>query len=226
MLRLALLGTGTGVGKTFVGCQFLGVARKLRLSALGLKPVETGVTATDNAPAPNSDGALLEAASFHVKQPRPHPRYHFSDPISPHLAARRSNTSIEVSKLVHWVSRAEAGASPTLDLSVVETAGGLLTPVTDTETNLDLATALEPARLVLVAADALGTLHDTQAAIVAMEAMARAPDAIVLSAARPRDASTGTNLDELRRLPRCAERKLIDASDSQALARLLQAWRA
>jgi dethiobiotin synthetase len=83
---------------------------------------------------------------------------------------------------------------------VVETAGGALSPLSDTETNLDLARALEPAELVLVAPDALGVLHDVRATWTAMRALLREPDQLVLCRARPPDASTGTNAAELERL--------------------------
>jgi hypothetical protein len=51
-----------------------------------------------------------------------------------------------------------------------------------------------------VAPDALGVLHDVRASLEAARARGRAPDELVLSAARPADQSTGTNGDELVRL--------------------------
>jgi dethiobiotin synthetase len=83
---------------------------------------------------------------------------------------------------------------------LVETAGGVLSPLTPRTSNLDLANALSPAIWVLVAPDALGVLHDVRATLLAMRQLAREPDFVVLSASRARDASTGTNADELARL--------------------------
>ena len=80
---------------------------------------------------------------------------------------------------------------------MVETAGGVFSPLNVSSTNFDLALALEPAVWVLVAADALGVLHDVSATLQAMSARGRLPDHIVLSAARAADASTGSNAAEL-----------------------------
>ena len=80
-------------------------------------------------------------------------------------------------------------------VTLIETAGGALSPLSATATNLDLARALSPALWLLVAPDALGVLHDCR---VTLAALGRAPDALALSAARALDASSGTNAEELR----------------------------
>jgi dethiobiotin synthetase len=84
--------------------------------------------------------------------------------------------------------------------AVIETAGGLFTPLAPGLTNWELARALDPSIWVLVAPDSLGVLHDTTATLEAARARGRVPDFVVLSAARPADASTGTNAAELESL--------------------------
>jgi dethiobiotin synthetase len=84
---------------------------------------------------------------------------------------------------------------------LIETAGGLFSPLSRGTTNLDLALALEPALWILVAHDGLGVLHDVRTTLLALRAMTnRTPDYLVLSASRAPDASTGTNARELARL--------------------------
>jgi dethiobiotin synthetase len=84
---------------------------------------------------------------------------------------------------------------------LIETAGGLFSPLSRRATNLDLALALEPALWILVAHDGLGVLHDVRATLLALRAVTtRTPDYLVLSASRTPDASTGTNAHELARL--------------------------
>jgi dethiobiotin synthetase len=83
---------------------------------------------------------------------------------------------------------------------VVETAGGLFSPLGDGANNLDLVRALEPASLVLVAPDRLGALHDVTAAMGYARSLGRCVDAVVLSASAKPDPSTGTNRRELERL--------------------------
>jgi dethiobiotin synthetase len=188
--RIVMLGTGTGVGKTTVTVALAQALAELGADVAALKPVETGYEPL------GSDARRLQAVSRGVVLPEPHPLYAFDDPISPHLAARRQATTIQIAHVANWVGSLADGHGFVL----VETAGGALSPLSEQTTNLDLARALEPARLVLVAPDSLGVLHDVRATVTAMRALHRAPDHLVLSRARPGDASTGTNAEELWRL--------------------------
>lgn len=113
------------------------------------------------------------------------------DPVSPHLAARREG--IELS--------AQAIVDATKEPMIVESAGGLYSPLSDDETNADVALAYgERALVVLVAPDRLGVLHDVGACVRAAEADGITFAAIALSAPAQADASTGTNAAEIERL--------------------------
>lgn len=218
--RVVLVGTGTSVGKTWLGAALLREFRARGLRAVGLKPIESGV----GGEGP-SDGILLASESYREPSPAP---YCFAPPISPHLAARRENRSITLALALTYVqsheSSSAAAASP--DIVIIETAGGLFSPLSMELTNWDLARALDPANWVLVGADALGVLHDTTATLLAAQARGRRPDLVALSEARLADASTGTNADELERLGiatpvfRCGR---DDPSGVRALADALRA---
>jgi dethiobiotin synthetase len=201
--RVVVLGTGTEIGKTFVTAALSRELRRRGCSVTALKPLETGCASAGEPPA-GSDAWLLEAAST-PGVVRPHPLNAFEDPISPHLAARRARTAIDTGQIVEWVRHAESALRRTTIQytslwTIVETAGGALSPLSDAATNVDLARALEPATWLLVAPDALGVLHDLRATLTALRSLARAPDLIALSGARPPDASTGTNAAELAAL--------------------------
>jgi len=200
MPRIVVLGTGTGVGKTFVS---VALARALggtkgRTPVLALKPIETGVS--DSA---RTDARLLDRASTTPAKGR-HPLYGFSDPVSPHLAARRSKASIPLSKVRRWIVEQEQQCMALHDSAIrwvlIETAGGAFSPVSHRTTNVDLARAVDAAIWILVAPDALGVLHDVRATMLALRSSGRTPDFVVLTASRQRDASTGTNAAELERL--------------------------
>jgi dethiobiotin synthetase len=181
-------GTGTGIGKTHFSEALLKAAGRLGLRALGLKPIETGL-----AEATASDADRLDHAStFHVQLPG----YFFAEPISPHLAAREAGQSIEIAAVVESVRAALEEA----DLVVVELPGGLFTPLADDLVNADLAVALAPDRLIVVATDRLGVLHDVLATTRAAAAIPLSIDAVVLMPPFEGDASTGRNLLELLRL--------------------------
>jgi dethiobiotin synthetase len=165
------------------------------LAVAGLKPVETGI-APGQASA--SDAGQLEAVSFHVKHPQPHPLYAFAAPIAPARAARATGVRIQCHPILQWVESTR-GLDGTLPHLVVETAGGAFSPINDAESNFDLARQLGPAVWVLVAPDRLGVLHDVASSLQAMASMGRTPDCLVLSAPAVADPSTGANSEELQR---------------------------
>ncbi len=198
MPRVVILGTGTEVGKTYVTTALLRALLRRGLPAAAAKPIETGITPTTDAPPPRSDCAQLEAV-MSGPPPRPHPLYAFPDPISPHLAARRANVTIDPERISDWVSRTALQYTTTAWL-LLETAGGAFTPLSDRFTNSDLANTLSPDAVLLVAPDSLGVLHDASATIAALRSRALAPSLVVLTQARAPDASTGTNAPELLRL--------------------------
>ncbi len=189
--RVLIVGTGTGVGKTWVGCMLARAAASRGARVVGLKPVESGVAAPL---APGSDAAALAAAAGFRPGPPP---YGLLGAISPHLAARRSGTRIELEQILIYVQDNESIAGEPAALCLIESAGGLFTPLGHGLTNFDLVATLEPEWLVLVAPDALGVLHDVTATLGLARALGRDPDVVVLSAGRTPDESTGTNAEEL-----------------------------
>ena len=194
--RWVILGTGTNVGKTFVSEGLVRLFAGQGRPVAGLKPVETGA----QPGVSEGDASRLAAASFHVKQfPTPHPLYAFPDPVAPWLASRRQNRDIRLDAIARWIDQAAAESEGPLAL-VIETAGGVFSPLSGDTNNFDLALTLGTATWVLVAPDRLGVLHDVVSTLAAMQGLGRCPDWLVLSAPAHADASTGTNADELRRL--------------------------
>lgn len=185
-MRIVVLGTGTGVGKSYVA---VAVARALHGSGTvrGLKPVESGCD-----PLAADAAALAEASN--VRTP-PKPALALRAPVSPHLAARMEGQRIELATLVAWVDAFER-----TDFIVIESAGGAFSPLNDDQCNADLAERLAPDAVLLVAPDRLGVLHDVRACSLALERYALPPPTVVLSAPAAPDPSTGTNARELLRL--------------------------
>jgi len=202
-VRIVLLGTGTSVGKTWVACELLKELRRRSLSAIGLKPVESGVTDV-------TTGDAADLARLSARPPSP-PPYRLREPLSPHLAARRESRSIEAEQILTYV-RSHESSSPTEPpgVVVVETAGGLFSPLDASFTNWDVACSLDPARWVLVAPDSLGVLHDVTATLAA-------------STAREPDASTGTNAAELQRLGLIARPFSLARNDPAGISTLVDA---
>ncbi|HLK38623.1 MAG TPA: dethiobiotin synthase [Polyangiaceae bacterium] len=181
-------GTGTGIGKTHFAEALLLALGATGARAIGYKPIETGL-----AEATVSDGARLDRASvFHVEPSA----YLYGDPISPHLAARQQGEPIDVATIAERVFALRDQA----DVTVVELAGGLFSPLADETVNADVVQALSPDRTLLVTPDRLGVLHEAIATIRAVATVPLRVDGIVVVEPELGDASTGSNAEELRRL--------------------------
>lgn len=192
-------GVGTGIGKTHATAALLGAWTGVLLErgvaepqVGGIKPIESGV-----GPEGPSDVRTLEQAStFHVK--RFPPPYLLTRPVSPHLAAEAEGRTIELDVVVRYV---ESVRKLTHGLAV-ELPGGLFSPLSPELTNADLALALAPDALLLVAPDRLGVLHDVAAATRAAAALGLTTSAVLLVAPELPDASTTTNARELGKVSR------------------------
>ena len=190
--RVVVLGTGTGVGKTHVTCALARALRALGDAALALKPLETG--------APFEDAGRFDAENpFHVE---PHPRIGLDLPLSPHLAARLAGSEIAAAMLTTWCESQELTLCANMlphgrGWSLIETAGGALTPLGPGLRNFELMRALAPEHVILVARDCLGALSAVDTTLTALRSLGRVPDLVVLSALGACDASTGRNAAEL-----------------------------
>ena len=185
---ITVVGTGTDVGKTFVTAALAAALRRRGLDVSAWKPVASGVPAGTASP----DSAALADAVGHPIAP---PLHTFEPALSPHLAARQAGVIIRVEDLAAHARSLAAGCAVLL----VETAGGLFSPLSDAATNATLARALG-GPLLLVAPDRLGVLHDTGATLLAARAVGLAVTALALSAASEPDASSGTNAAEIERV--------------------------
>lgn len=191
--RIVFLGTGTGVGKTFSSSTLASTYSRLGRRVLGLKPIESGLPFPPE-PGQPSDAALLAAAAGHA----PSHCHALRDPVSPHLAARNEGVSLRIPEVRAWVEKREA-ESPSLEISVIETAGGAFSPLGAGLSNADLAKALLRSgdRLLLVAPNSLGVLHEVTATLLALAARDLFVDWVILSDARAPDASSASNREEL-----------------------------
>ncbi len=191
MGRLLLVcGTGTGIGKTHFSTALLRRAAR-DYNAAGFKPIESGCGPWD----PASDHAQLAAAStFHVKHA---PAYCLAAPVSPHLAARQEGKGIELPRIVERTTR----ISEQHDVLLVELAGGLFSPLSESALNVDLVRELQHAgpktATILVAPNRLGVLHDIGATSRAAAASNITLDGIVLNASAESDLSSQSNPGEI-----------------------------
>lgn len=169
-----ITGTDTGVGKTRFSCALIHALRQAgHARVVGMKPVAAGcdwIEGPDGHPGQwlNEDVASLRAASsLHVPSAFDNP-YALPTPVSPHIAARLTDTVID---LAHIEASFHA-LSQHADAVVVEGAGGFIVPLCEQpgvfETSADLAQRLG-LPVVMVVGLRLGCLNHallTQEAIL------------------------------------------------------------
>jgi len=180
-------GTGTGIGKTHFAAALTskwGDAAKI----MAFKPLESGVK-----DIPTSDiGILNSVSTFHVKPTSPLP-YLFSEPISPHLASRHEQVSINPETIIEEILRLRSK----VDGLVVELPGGLFSPLTSDLLNINLLHDLHPTMTLLVAPDRLGVLHEVISTERAALEYPISLTGVILNPPPQPDLSTGTNAAEL-----------------------------
>jgi dethiobiotin synthetase len=183
-------GTDSGVGKTFTGCALARglVARGLAVRAI--KAVETGVP---EAVQDDEDGVRLARATGQAA-PR-HALHRFRTPVAPAVAADLEGGRLDLDTLLLEIEQHAAGT----DVTLVETAGGILTPLAWDWTMVDLAEQLD-ATVLVVGANRLGTINHTLLTLGALELGGVRPAGVILSAAAADDESTAHNREAIARL--------------------------
>lgn len=177
MSAFFITATGTEIGKTFVASGLIRHWRAAGRTVDARKPVATGF---DPAAAGTSDAGLLLVALGKAVTPAEIDRispWRFAAPLSPDMAARRENRSIEFDALVTFSRNAIAGAK---DLLLIEGIGGVMVPLTETHTVLDWIAALN-IPLVLVAGSYLGSLSHTLTCLDVLARRGLAVKAVVVN---------------------------------------------
>ncbi len=186
---LFLTGTDTAVGKTYIGCRLARSWRKKGAAFAVRKPAESGCPVRGGRLLPQ-DASLLKEASGSPEPLEKICPYPFRAPLAPPQAARLEGRRLTLDLLI-GACLAEA------PLTLIEGAGGFLSPIAEDGLNADLALALK-AKVLLVAEDRLGAIHQVLATLEAIERRGLEVVAVVLNRIRPQDVHL-ENGKELRR---------------------------
>jgi dethiobiotin synthetase len=148
-----LTGTDTGAGKTLVSCAILRALARRGVNVAAYKPVETGCS-EQNGTLVGADCVLLSDACGAKQKPEDVAGYLFAAPAAPLVAAEAEGATIERDRLIERFHRAANGA----DFVLVESAGGLMVPLTGESTTRDLVRDLG-LPVVCVVASRLGCIN-------------------------------------------------------------------
>jgi dethiobiotin synthetase len=174
----------TGAGKTvltsLLARRLLDQGRHVR----ALKPVCSGG---------RSDARRLSLALRHTVDIDALNPWYFAAPIAPVLAARKEGKRLRLKSLAAFIR----GAAASCELLLVEGAGGLLSPLGENCSSLDLIEHLR-ARPVVVCPNRLGAVNQIALVLRALPLRLRSRAVVVLMAPRKADAATSSNAPLIR----------------------------
>jgi dethiobiotin synthetase len=183
-MNVAVVGTGTDVGKTFVTAGLTGWLRDEGIDARAVKPCQTGYPQDDDA-GYVADACGDEDAAVCLKRLEP--------ALAPTVAAEQTGTELEYEAIrdgcARELDRAEVG--------IVEGIGGLRVPLAGEKEVIDLVADLPIDEIVLVSRSGLGTLNHSALSVEALERRGLAVDSIVLNEYEGATVAERTNPDVL-----------------------------
>ncbi len=159
MIAFFVTGTGTDVGKTYIGAGLLDELKRRNMPVRALKPVVSGFDAAN--PEGSDPYVLMEAAGMATSELERVSPWRFTAPLSPDMAARREGRAVDFEALVKFCRTA---VNETEGALLIEGVGGVMAPLDDKHTVLDWMSA-QRLPLVMVAGSYLGALSHTLTAL-------------------------------------------------------------
>ncbi len=187
-------GANTGVGKTILSALLMQLAFDAQITLRVLKPFSAG----------GQEDAQLYAnllrTGVAVSDINP---WHYIQGIAPMLAARQENARLpSLVDITTWIRSFSSGS----DLTIVEGAGGVLTPLGEGYSILDVGMAVGGHFLVVVP-NLLGAINQARLCYEVLVMNGVEKPTIVLMDSRVTDDSSETNLSAIREL--CSQSQVI-----------------
>lgn len=169
-------GAGTEIGKTYVSCAVLRAWRAAGVACDAFKPVVSGVediAASDPGLLLSAMGQALTDDAIARMSP-----WRFKAPLAPPLAAKTEGVALDFAAIeAACRTRMRESADRVL---LIEGAGGVMAPLTDTHTHLDLIAALQTP-VIFVAGSYLGAVNHALTGLAVLDARAVEIAAVVIS---------------------------------------------
>jgi dethiobiotin synthetase len=171
---VAVVGTGTDIGKTWVSARLLTVLREAGVTVAARKPAQSFEAEDDPA---GFDSAVLGAATGEPSETVCLPHRWYPVAMAPPMAAdvlgKDRITTATLAEELTWPATGVA-------VGLVETAGGVRSPQTHDGDAVALLSALVPDVILLVADAGLGTINAVRLSLDALAGQADAPQVIVV----------------------------------------------
>ena len=157
-----IIGTDTGVGKTFIACGIAAALKSCGVDVGVMKPAESGCRVKNGGLVPADSLRLMTAAGVADSLSLVNP-YRFGKPLAPAIAAELEGKDVSVGRIM----KAYAALSRRHDFMIVEGAGGIMVPLSKKALFLDLAGSLG-LPVLIVARPGLGTINHTLLTVEAL----------------------------------------------------------
>jgi dethiobiotin synthetase len=172
-----ITGAGTEIGKTYVACALLRDMRKRGIACNAFKPVLSGFEPLE---AEGSDAGLLlramdiapSAIAIETMSP-----WRYKAPIAAHMAARCEGLELPYADVLALCRERAASAQGVL---LIEGAGGVMAPLGDKITNLDLIAAIG-APVIFVTGSYLGAVSHALTGLDVLKARSCAVKAVIVN---------------------------------------------
>lgn len=174
-----IVGTGTDVGKTFFVEKICTKLQKEKMLFNAIKPIISGFCDDDL----QSDSAKIlrilrkNITKKNLDEISP---WRFKAAISPNLAARQESKEIDFLQVVNFCKEKISEAEKLNQFLFIEAAGGVMTPITDDKTFLDLIVELQLS-VLLVSANYLGSISHSLCAVEALKNKGILPEMILVN---------------------------------------------
>jgi dethiobiotin synthetase len=160
-------GTGTDVGKTWVASQLISKFKSFGHFVFARKPVQSYDA---DGRLDELDAVVLARSSGEDPSQVCSPQRSYEVAMAPPMAARVLDrppfTLKDLAEELRWPERSETGLA---SIGVVESAGGVRSPIAEDGDTVDLACQLDPEVVVLVGDAGLGTLNSVRLSVDALK---------------------------------------------------------
>ncbi len=156
-----ITGTDTGVGKTYAAAGILNALKKIGINSCPMKPVETGCNIQKGKLIPQDAITLINASGVSEPLDIINP-YRYRPPLAPSVAAEMEKIAIKKQRIFS----AYRYLLNKYDITIVEGAGGIMTPVYKKYLFLDLIKDLG-LPVIIVSKPVLGMINHTLLTIAA-----------------------------------------------------------
>lgn len=149
MHKFHIIGTDTSSGKTHSTIQIMKYLTMSQKKVAALKPIASGMDELIN-----EDVAQLLAAASYSLTPQQINLITFTPPIAPHIAAEMENYRLDANIVSIFIENTQLD----VDYLFIEGVGGVMVPLNQNETYLDLL-QVSPYPIILVVGMKLGCLN-------------------------------------------------------------------